>query len=290
MSISFAQMREQFKRKGTFYQSDTNKQTPTATAGGDGQESTTNLKEKRMEPTLTEMAIASVKSPSFTFQANSPTNMSSMTKAQNERLMRNTQEQIVKNLNPKDIKRLLFQTVNLSQEREFTESTGLKIQGQNLGHNPQTLVYQQRMGATLGKQQGVQTNSRPFLGGGASPNDGTDSQVALNADLMLNNIYKSEEFLGLEEQEKEPRAKQDPEEGNSPAHPTPALLRGRLDSRSSLDMKEQPEGSQPSAAASVAEVGQQVAIKTPPRELTPNTSVNAGSANDLRELKKASGL
>ena len=69
--------------------------------------------------------------------------------------MRNTQEQIVKNLNPKDIKKLLFQTVNLSQEKEFSENTGLKIQGQNLGHNPHSSFYQQRMGSTLGKQQGV---------------------------------------------------------------------------------------------------------------------------------------
>ena len=127
LSISFAQAREQFKRKGTYYQSDPKGATPTATAGGDGAESTTGLKERQLELALQDVPLAAAKSPSFTFQANSPASMP--TKMATERAMRNTHEQIVRNLNPKEIKRLLFQTVNLSQEKEFSENTGLKIQG-----------------------------------------------------------------------------------------------------------------------------------------------------------------
>ena len=55
MSITFAQMKEQYKRKGTFYQSETNRPTPTAgltpTATAGGEQSTADLKAK-MEPTL----------------------------------------------------------------------------------------------------------------------------------------------------------------------------------------------------------------------------------------------
>ena len=53
-------------------------------------------------------------------------------------------------------------------------------------------------------------------------------------------------------------------------------------------MKE-PDGSQASVAASVAEAGQQVAIRTPSRELTPGT-INATSTKDLHAAKNTSVL
>ena len=137
----------------------------------------------------------------------------------------------------------------------------------------------------------MQTSSRPFLGGGAAPVEGgghADSQGALNADLMLNNIYKSGEFADVGDGgEKQPNAKKDGLDGGSPA---PALLKGRLDSKSSLDMKE-PEGSLASAGPSVADVGQQVAIATATsRELTPATQLNATSTNDLVGGKNVSEM
>ena len=134
----------------------------------------------------------------------------------------------------------------------------------------------------------MQTSSRPFLPTGAAPPEGgSDSQAALNADLMLNNIYKSGEFAEVDpDGEKEQKAKKDGEEGGGPA---PPLLKGRLDSKSSLDMKEA-EASLASAAASVAEVGQQVAIATATsREMTPAT-INATSTNDLVGAKNVSEL
>ena len=123
----------------------------------------------------------------------------------------------------------------------------------------------------LGKQKGVQTSSRPVLAGSAAPAEAghVDSQAALNADLMLNNIYKSGEFADNEDELEKLNTKKDQEDGGGPA---PALLKGRLDSKSSLDMKEGPEGSLASAGPSVADVGQQVAIATATsRELTPAT-------------------
>ena len=87
---------------------------------------------------------------------------------------------------------------------------------------------------------------------------------------MLNNIYKSGEFEDLADGSEKSKlnTKKDQEDGGGTG---PSLLKGRLDSKSSLDMKE-PEASLASAGPSVADVGQQVAIATATsREMTPVT-------------------
>ena len=64
MSITFAQMKEKFQRKGTFYLSDSNHQTPVVTADG-GQSTSEFRSPANASPDDGNMVAA--KSPSFTF-------------------------------------------------------------------------------------------------------------------------------------------------------------------------------------------------------------------------------
>ena len=57
----------------------------------------------------------------------------------------------------------------------------------------------------------------------------------MNADLMLNNIYMSGEFAPVNDDQEQPQTqKKEQDEANA----SPPLLKGRLDSKSSFDMKE----------------------------------------------------
>ena len=57
----------------------------------------------------------------------------------------------------------------------------------------------------------------------------------MNADLMLNNIYMSGEFAAINDEANKPQTQKKEQEE---AALSPPLLKGRLDSKSSFDMKE----------------------------------------------------
>ena len=47
----------------------------------------------------------------------------------NEKLLKNSQDQVVRNLNPKEIKRILFQTMNHTKDLDNDDMEDLKITG-----------------------------------------------------------------------------------------------------------------------------------------------------------------
>ena len=97
----------------------------------------------------------------------------------------------------------------------------------------------------------------------------------MNADLMLNNIYMSGEFAPVNDDQEQPQTqKKEQDEPNA----SPPLLKGRLDSKSSFDMKEA-EASIEQSAVDTIEVARQIDIRAT-GEMTPVT-INATSHNDL---------
>ena len=47
----------------------------------------------------------------------------------NDKVLKNSQDQVVRNLNPKEIKRILFQTMNYSKNIDNDDKEDLKITG-----------------------------------------------------------------------------------------------------------------------------------------------------------------
>ena len=147
--------------------------------------------------------------PYFQFQSDTsmPTQQPQSTKGrdQSQSLLQNKHSrssELLKTLskcNQSELKKILISTIDAAAEQKWhSNNSGLKIQGQNMGFPMPDLSYQikEYVMKTL-EEERERELARQNMQNEATLTEvqNNESQIALNADLMLNNIYQTSEFI-----------------------------------------------------------------------------------------------